>query len=79
MTVIDIALDNLLHPLQRFENASVLNDYIAVVMPPANIVGPVIKLSHLQLLDMKEIKLRYSQIENLSPCCLLQAPRESKA
>ena len=53
MTVLNIALNNLIHPPQRFGDTSILHDNVAVMVPPAEIIRTMIESAYAQLLYMK--------------------------
>jgi hypothetical protein len=72
-------LQDVVHPLKRLEDASVLHNHIAVVMTPTKVIRPMIERTVPQFLYMKKIYLRDCQIKNLSPRSLFHAAEKSVA
>ena len=55
MTVSDITIHKATHPLQRFNNSSVLYDNVAVVMSPTKVVRTMVQDAKPQFGDVKKI------------------------
>lgn len=55
MTFLHVSTQNLIHPAQCFVNSSVLDDDIAVMMPPPEIVRAMIEHAHAEFAYMKQV------------------------
>ena len=77
MTFLDVAVQYLSHPFQRFKNPGIFDHHVAVMVSPTQVVGLMVRDAEPQFGNVKQIQLRHSLVMDATSFGLLHAVEES--